>query len=552
MVINNILFLVIIFCFITKTVFSQISKEEESAFSVLSKNKYKSHLQFLSDDLLEGRAPATRGDKIALKYIETQFRLNNLTGGATNSSFVQQVPIIGMTSDPKMELIANKNGKSERFKFREEFIGFSGLQENEVNFENAEIVFVGYGIDAPEQKWNDYKDVNVKGKVLLMMNNDPAGDDPKFFAGKGRTYYGRWTYKYEIAAKKGALGAIIIHTTESAGYPFQVVQTSWSRERFSLANSNEKPLLLKSWLTEDATKKLLQLSGHSLSQLVESAQSRSFKPVALGINASIVIKNSIRALSTGNVLGVVKGSDPILSEEYVLISAHHDHLGISSKPINGDSINNGAMDNASGVSMLLTLAEGFALLKNPTKRSLIFVSLAAEESGLLGSEFYAANPTIHPSKIVANVNMDGINMFGETRDVAMVGKGKSTIDKNVEETANIFGMKVKSDQYPELGFFYRSDQFNFAKIGIPPVYLDAGADFVGKPEGWGKQKAEEYTAKDYHQPSDEIKEEWNYDGTVQMSKFYFHLINQLANQKVNPVWNKGDEFERARLESFKK
>ncbi len=528
-----------------------MNTDEQNAFSKITINNYKSHLQFLADDLLEGRGPATRGDALTQKYITTQFQQIGLEPGGENGIYLQQVPIVGIRADHSMILNAALENKKEQFKFSDEFIGFSGLEQETVTINDAELVFVGYGIDAPEQQWNDYKDVDVKGKILLMMNNDPKGDDKKFFGGNARTYYGRWTYKYEIAAKKGAIGAIIIHTTESAGYPFKVVQTSWSGEEFSLAGNTQEQVKLKGWLTEDASKRLVQMAGKNLSTMMNDAQSKKFTPVPLGIKLSVEIKNTIRRINTANIGGLLRGSDAQLSKEVVVITAHHDHLGIGS-PVNGDSINNGAIDNASGISMILSLAKGFTELSQKPKRSILFLAVAAEESGLLGSRYYCSHPTFAPQNIAAAINIDGVNMFGETKDISMVGKGKSTIDNVAEEAAKVAGYVLNPDQFPEQGFFYRSDQFNFAKIGIPCGYFSRGIEYVGKPDGWGKKISEEYTAKDYHQPSDEIRNDWTYEGTLQQAKFYFHLIYKLAQQQEMPTWNKGDEFELIRLKSLGK
>lgn len=528
---------------------AQMNNDEQKAFSSLNHHLYQSHLKFLASDLLEGRAPGTRGDTLAQKYIASQLQLIGLEPGGENGSYLQRFPIIGTTADPSMELIARSGAKEEHFKFREEFIGFSGVHEENIDIANAEVVFVGYGIVAREQKWDDYKGVDVKGKVLLMMNDDPTGNDPKFFGGKARTYYGRWTYKYEIAASKGAVGAIIIHTNESAGYPFQVIQTSWTGENFSLVNSREEPMKLKSWLSESASRRLLGMTAKNLDALMKSAQSKRFRPLSLGVNVSVHLHNTFRYMTTANVAGLLRGSDPVLSKEVVIFTAHFDHLGIV-QPVNGDSIDNGALDNASGVSMVLTLAEGFARLMQRPKRSMLFLLVGGEEAGTLGSEYYAAHPTFPAGKIAADINLDGVNMFGETRDLSMIGKGRSTIDEAVNEAAKVVGFVVTPDQFPEQGSFYRSDQFSFAAIGVPTAYFDTGIDFVGKPAGWGKIMAEEYNERDYHQPSDEIRSEWTYEGTMQQAKFYFHLAYLLAVKQTMPRWNKGDEFEGVRLKAL--
>ena len=529
---------------------SQMLEDEEQAFTAINAHVFQSHLKFLASDLLEGRAPATRGDAVTEKYLVSQLQLLGLEPGGENGTYFQQFPILGTTANHSMELVARRGAKEERFKFREEFVGFSGTQDEDVDVTNAEIVFVGYGIVAPEQKWDDYKGVDVAGKVLLMMNDDPPGNDPKFFGGKARTYYGRWTYKYEIAARKKAAGAIIIHTNESAGYPFQVVQTSWTGENFSLADSKEDPIKLKAWLSASASKRLAALSGRDLEAMMKAAQSRKFKPISLGTNVSVHIHNTFRKMTTANVAGLLRGSDTVLSKEVVIFTAHFDHLGIV-QPVNGDSIDNGAVDNASGVSMVLSLAQGFTHLAQRPRRSLLFLLVGGEEAGTLGSEYYAAHPTFPAGKIAADINLDGVNMFGETRDISMIGKGRSTIDDAVNKAAKVAGFVVKPDQFPEEGMFYRSDQFSFAAVGVPTAYFDPGIDFVGKPADWGMKMAEEYNDYNYHQPSDEIRSDWTYEGTIQEAKFYFHLAYLLAGQPEMPQWNKGDEFEAVRMKSLK-
>jgi Zn-dependent M28 family amino/carboxypeptidase len=529
---------------------SQMLEDEEQAFTAINAHVFQSHLKFLASDLLEGRAPATRGDAVTEKYLVSQLQLLGLEPGGENGTYFQQFPILGTTANHSMELVARRGAKEERFKFREDFVGFSGTQDEDVDVTNAEIVFVGYGIVAPEQKWDDYKGVDVAGKVLLMMNDDPPGNDPKFFGGKARTYYGRWTYKYEIAARKKAAGAIIIHTNESAGYPFQVVQTSWTGENFSLADSKEDPIKLKAWLSASASKRLAALSGRDLEAMMKAAQSRKFKPISLGTNVSVHIHNTFRKMTTANVAGLLRGSDTVLSKEVVIFTAHFDHLGIV-QPVNGDSIDNGAVDNASGVSMVLSLAQGFTHLAQRPRRSLLFLLVGGEEAGTLGSEYYAAHPTFPAGKIAADINLDGVNMFGETRDISMIGKGRSTIDDAVNKAAKVAGFVVKPDQFPEEGMFYRSDQFSFAAVGVPTAYFDPGIDFVGKPADWGMKMAEEYNDYNYHQPSDEIRSDWTYEGTIQEAKFYFHLAYLLAGQPEMPQWNKGDEFEAVRMKSLK-
>jgi len=532
---------------LSSTALTQNSAERRG-LELITPELIRAHLSFLSDDLLEGRGPATRGDRLTQHYIATQFAALGLEPGSSDGTYIQKVPIVGMKADPSMVMRARKGVKEERYKFYEDFVAFSGLKEPTISVADAEIVFVGYGIVAPEQKWDDFKDSDVKGKILLMMNNDPATDDPKFFGGKARTYYGRWTYKYEIAAKKGAAGALIIHTTESAGYPWKVVQSSWSVERFSLADSPDPQVRLQGWVTEEVARGLTALAGKDLDALRKSAESRKFKPVPLGVTLSLTISSTIRSLETANVLGLLRGSDPEKQDEAIVYTAHHDHFGIG-KPVRGDSIYNGALDNASGTSLLLAVAKGFAEGTPRPRRSILFAAVAAEEQGLLGSQYYVAHPTFPHGKIIANLNIDGANLLGPARDLQMIGKGRSTIDRTIDAIGKEMGIVVVPDQSPEQGYFYRSDQFNFAKAGIPSAYFHSGIDIIGKPEGWGKKERDRFIAEDYHQPSDEIKPTWDFRGASQQAHFLFLLGYRLANADEIPEWNAGDEFEAARKQS---
>src|SRR5690606_13487712 len=395
------------------------------------------------------------------------------------------------------EWVFRGHGKSLALRWWDQYIADSGVQTEKASVENAEVVFVGYGIQAPEYDWDDFKGQDLKGKILLMLNNDPDWD-PDLFAGRMRLYYGRWTYKYESAARQGAAGAIIIHTTPSAGYPFQVVQTSWTGERFQLPAEDEPRIKINAWITEDAARELVAMAGKDLAALVESAKQREFTPVPLGITTSISFENRVNRTTTMNVYGILPGSDPELRDEVVIYTAHHDHYGIGTPDESGDNIYNGAMDNAAGMAQVLAIARAFSALPEPPRRSVMMLFVAAEEQGLLGSQYYATHPTVPPGKIAANINIDGGNIWGRTRDLTIVGKGKSSLDALVERYAAKQNRVVKPDQFADRGYFYRSDQFNFARIGVPAIYLDAGTDFIGKPEGWGEAQHAEYESKHYH------------------------------------------------------
>ncbi len=520
------------------------------ALKEVTAERLREHVAKLSDDTMQGRGPATPGDALATAYIVEQYKALGLKPAGEGGSYLQKVPMVGFTLDPSAVLDIRKGNQSLRLKFSDDFVAFTGTYEPVVTVQNAEIVFVGYGIEAPEQNWDDYKGVDVRGKVLLMMNNDPASDDPKFFGGKGRTYYGRWTYKYEIAARKGAVGAIVIHTTESAGYPYQVVQSSWSRENFDLAADDGAPKLkLKAWTTEEATKRYVSMAGFDLLKLMQDAESRDFKPVPLGLKLSTTMRYTVRRLETHNILGVLEGSDAQLKNQYIVFTAHHDHLGIG-KPVEGDSIYNGALDNASGVSLMLTMAKAFSAMPTKPKRSLLFAAVAAEEYGLLGSQYFAQNPTVPLKDIAANINTDGMNIWGRTNDIVFLGWDRSSLQKEVDAVAAEMKMQVKPDPFPEKGYFYRSDHFNFAKVGVPCLSLDSGTDYIGKPANYAKEMVDKYTEKHYHQPSDELTEEWNWDGAIQQAEFIIRLTMRIANNPDMPMWNKGDEFEAARLKTL--
>lgn len=522
-------------------------RNARAVLDLLSPPALFGHIRILSSDLLEGRAPSTRGDKLAQTYIAAQMEIAELKPAGDDGTYIQRFPILSLTADPSLAPTFRAAHDSLTLAYGTEFVGTAGKQQQQVEVRDAEVVFVGYGIEAPEQKWNDYKDVDVRGKVLLFLNNDPPSDDPHFFGGKARTYYGRWTYKYEIAAQKGAAGALIIHTIESAGYGWNVVENSWTGEQFELARDPSAPAtLLNGWMTREVAEKLLKLCGRSLDELMKSAGRRDFTPLPLGITLSARITTAIKASATANVVGVLPGSDPTLRQEAVVFTAHFDHLGIT-KPVNGDSINNGALDNATGVSAILTLARMFSSLKQKPKRTLIFAAVGAEESGTLGSQYFVEHPLVPLAKIAADVNIDGINIFGKTKDIVMVGYGKSTIDEIVRRVAAWQGRTVKPDQFPEQGGFYRSDQYNFARVGIPCLYLDSGVEFIGKPEDFARKKVLEYIEHHYHQPSDEIRNDWDLRGAVEDLQLTFLVAYEIANAKEMPVWRKGDEFEAARL-----
>lgn len=532
------------------------SKPVQRGEAAITPELLRAHVEFLSDDLLEGRGPGGRGIVLASNYIAAHFRRLGLKPAGDAGTYFQKVTLLGKKVEPTAELRAARDAESASFKFFDDWVPMSDVEQDRVKVE-GELVFAGYGVTAPEFRWDDFKGMDVKGKVLLLVVNDPpaTAEEPELFGGKALTYYGRWSYKYEEAARQGAAGAILIHTTESAGYPFQVVQSSWTTERFVLPRQagDEPPLPLKAWVSQDAAKKILSMAGQDLAALQKAATSRDFKPVALGVRISTELEQKLRRLESPNVVGVLPGSDPKGKNEYVIYTAHHDHLGIG-KEKDGDNIYNGALDNASGVAGLLAIAEAMteAAKVTPPKRSQVFLAVTAEEQGLLGSLYYARNPIFPPAQTVANINMDGLNTIGPTRDIVEVGSGKSELDAVAQSVARARGLTLKPDQFPEQGYFYRSDQFAFAKVGIPALYFDNGLEVIGKPEGYGKQKVEEYVANDYHQPSDEIKPDWDWRGAEQMTEYLFAVGWEVTNSGRWYEWSPTAEFRAAREASRKK
>ena len=518
----------------------------EQAAEAIDEATLRGHIRFLADDLLEGRGPGSRGDALTQLYLQTQFQTLGLRPAAADGSWTQDVPLVGVTTHAP-PTVAFRNGESQlTLQTVKDFIANVGRPVAQTTIREAELVFVGYGIEAPEYDWDDYKDVDVRGKVLVMMNNDPS-DDPELFEGRRRLYYGRWDYKYESAARQGAAGAIIIHTTPSAGYPWQVVQTSWSGEEFELRGTGGPRMDLKAWVSEDSARRLVSLGGHDLDALRQSTQSRSFRPVALNTRMSIDLSADIREQNTANVLGMLEGSHPQRNREVVIFMAHHDHLGIAAeRDIEGDNIYNGAVDNASGTASLLAVAKAFARLPSRPDRSILFAAVGAEEQGLLGSQRFADAPPLPPGYMAAVINMDGTNIIGRTHDVNVIGHGKSGLDAIVQSVAKTQGRIVTPDHFPDRGYYYRSDQFSLAKVGVPGVYLHPGIKVIGRPDGWGKEQLDLWVEKIYHQPSDEYLEDWDLSGAIEDARLLFRVGLRVAESPELPTWNPGDEFEAAR------
>lgn len=511
----------------------------------------RGHVRFLASDALEGRGPASKGDTLAQQYIASQFEAAGLKPAGTGGSWFQPFDIVGIDGHPsEMKFTGAKGTPPITLKFWDDMIAWAGEHQEVSKLEGSELVFVGYGIQAPEYQWDDLKGADLRGKTLLVMNNDPE-DDPKLFAGKTRLWYGRWDYKFDMAQKLGAAGCLIIHTTPSAGYPWQVVQTSWTGEQFDLPFADGPRVKVKAFVTEDAARKLAKAAGQDLDALRRAAQSREFKPVSLGLAVSTSFKNVVQTKQTANVVGLLPGADPRLSKEVVVFTAHHDHLGrkAEAKP-NEDPIYNGAVDNASGVAAMLTVLRAMSAQPKPPKRSVLFAAVAAEESGLLGSQYLVEHPPAPVGLMAVDINIDGANIWGRTKDVSVIGLGKSNVDDVIVKLSKAQGRTVKPDELSDRGFFYRSDQFNFARWGVPAAYFTSGHDFIGKPDGWGKKVREEWEDKHYHQPSDELTDSWDLSGAVEDVQLYFDLGLEIANAPKMPAWNKGDEFESARLKAL--
>jgi Zn-dependent M28 family amino/carboxypeptidase len=515
---------------------------EKAVIGRITEPAIRARVRFLAHDLLEGRAPGTRGSELAMAYVASELERMGLTPAGDGGTYFQRFPIVGMRAHPDGSPTAHGPGGTVTLQPSTDLIVSSGLQAPAARVD-AEVVFAGYGITAPEQRWDDFKDVDVRGKVLLVMNNDPESD-PSLFGGKTRLYYGRWTYKYEEAARRGAAAVIIIHTTPSAGYPWQVVQASWEGRLLELpARPGEPRVAVKMWATEPAARKLAALGGKDLDRLREAAERRDFRPVPLGVRMQVAVRTELERLETANVLGRLNGVDPVHAQELVVLSAHHDHLGIRAEK-GGDAIYNGALDNASGVAAVLTAAE--ALVQARPKRSILFAALAAEESGLLGSEYLCAHPPVPAGSLAAVLNVDGINIWGRTRDVREVGLGKSTLDDVVRTVGALQGRVLAPDPFPDRGHFYRSDQLNFARIGVPALYLASGIDFLGHDPAWGRQRKEEYERERYHQPSDQLDERWILTGAVEDLQLLTVVGLRVADAASMPAWVHGDEFEATR------
>jgi Zn-dependent M28 family amino/carboxypeptidase len=514
----------------------------------VSGERIRADVKFLASDLLEGRGVSARGGKIATEYLATQFALLGAEPAGDNGTYFQKVPLVGVETQPDAQLTASRDGRTVSLKWQDDFVGSDQRQEP-AGAIDAEAVFVGHGIVAPEFQWDDFKDVDVRGKVVVLFTNEPDSTDPKFFGGRALTYYGRWTYKYEQALRKGAAAVLILHTTPTAGYGWNVVRSSWGREQFQVRRKAGEPALaLAGWMTEEAGARILALAGQDVAKLLAASNSRDFRPIPLGIRIAARLRSTIEETDTRNVVAKIPGSDPTLKSEAVVFSAHWDHLGIG-RPVNGDAIYNGAVDNATGCGMLLEIARAWAGLEQKPRRTAVFLVPTAEEAGLLGSEYYAAHPAIPAAKTAADFNLDGLFPLGRWLDVVVDGAERTTLWPLVEEAARRSNLKIAPDPEPEQGSYYRSDHFSFAHTGVPAFSIGQGAEIAGQPAGAGTRASHDYEEKHYHQPSDEYRQEWDFSGLEDLARFAMLLGVNTANLEKLPTWDQGDEFLPAREQS---
>jgi Zn-dependent M28 family amino/carboxypeptidase len=531
---------------------SQGGSEIAAISTDVTPEKIANHIEYLASDQLGGRGPGSKGEEMTLTYLTEQYIKIGLRPGNLDGTYVQAVPLIGstVTNEPGLELRSGDGAFGLRY--GEEFMCWTLRRQEVVSVDNAELVFVGYGTVAPEYNWDDYKGVDVSGKIIVMFVGDPPLPDTTQFGGRAMTYYGRWTYKFEIAAEKRAAGAIIIHNTEAAGYPWEVVSNSWSGEQFDIERENQgmDRCVIEAWVTEPAGEQIFDHAGMRLADAYASALSRGFRPVPLGIEARTTVELAFRDLRSYNVVALLEGNDPQLKGEYVVYTAHWDHLG-TGVPADGDSIYNGALDNASGVAGMLELARVFAENKRMLKRSVLFVNTTAEESGLLGSYHYAENPLYPLSKTVAEINIDGLNIWGRTKDMVVVGFGFSDLDEYLAAAIESQDRYLRPDVEPEKGYYYRSDHFPLAKKGVPALYADSGVEYRSKPRSWGMTVKQKYTSERYHKPNDEYDGSWDLTGAVEDIEALFRVGLMVASSTEYPQWRDGSEFKQIREQSLK-
>jgi len=518
----------------------------EAAVASLRTDELAVDVEILSSDEFEGRFPASPGEEKTINFLKDEFEKAGLKPG-NGDSFFQEVPLVEITANPQTDLVITGGKNPLEFAFEDDFVGVTLQVQEKVAVEDSDMIFVGYGIVAPEYQWNDYEGIDVKGKTVVMLVNDPgfATEDPELFNGRAMTYYGRWTYKYEEAAKQGAACAVIIHETEPAAYGWGVVQNGWTGPNFSLVSEDENvsSCAVESWITLETTRTIFEAAGKNYDELKKLAEQPGFKAVPLGLKANLTLENRIRNSVSRNVIGLLPGSTR--ADEYIIYTAHWDHFG-KNHNLEGDQIFNGALDNATGTAALIELAEAFQQLGSPPERSVLFLAVTAEEQGLLGSDYYATNPIYPLTKTVAVINMDSLNIYGRMKDIRIVGYGQSELDDYVKAYAEEVGRVVLPNPTPEKGSFFRSDHFPFAKQGVPALSAGSGIQHVEKGEEWGLAQTEKYIREKYHKPSDEFDPDWDLSGALEDLHMYFKIGYRLSMESTFPNWKEGSEFKQKR------
>jgi len=519
------------------------------------------HIKVLSSDKFQGRAPGGIGEDLTVGYLETQFKDLGLKPGNPDGTYVQKVPLVGITGAERKPLVFTKGAQTLALTWKDDVVAWSKHVADVAEIDKSDVVFAGYGIEAPEFGWNDFKNIDVKGKTIVVLVNDPPIPDPadastldaKMFGGRAMTYYGRWTYKFEEGARKGAAAVLIVHETVPAAYPFSVVQGNLGEKFDTIApDKNMSRSNIEGWITVDAARKLFTMAGQNFDELKKKALSKDFTAVPLGVQASMGIKNTLRNVNSRNVVATLEGSDASLKDEYVVYTAHWDHLGVG-EAVNGDRIYNGARDNAAGVALMLEVARQFTKVQPPPKRSILFTMVTAEEQGLLGSQYYSVTPLYPLAKTVADINIDSPNVFAPSKDVTVIGMGASDLDDYLQQAAQEQGRTLRPDPESEKGYYYRSDHFNFAKQGVPALYIESGHDAAGdKPADYLKKKLDDYETHNYHAPSDVVKPDWDLSAAAQDGQLVFAVGYRVANAGKWPEWKPGNEFRAKREEMLRK
>jgi len=551
--------LVLVATVVVSAAWLPLSSAAEPAFPAIDGKAVLEHTKVLASDAFEGRAPGTKGEDLTVAYLTEQLRKIGLQPGNPDGTWVQKVPLVGATVQGSPSLTFRKGPTERTLAWRDDYVAWTKRVVPRADLDASDLVFVGYGVQAPEFQWDDYKGVDLRGKTMVVLVGDPpvpdpakpGALDPKTFGGEAMTYYGRWTYKYEMGAKLGAAGVLIVHQTEPAGYPFAIVQGK-TTEQFDLEtpDGNQGRAAVEGWITLDQAKGLFQMAGQDFDALEKKAATREFRPVPLGVTAAVSLTNTIRKVPSANVAGRLEGNDAKRKDEWVVYTTHWDHFGIG-PAVNGDTIYRGAIDNASGTAGLLELARAMKGAKPGPARSVLFLFVTAEEQGLLGSAGYAERPLYPLSKTLAVLNLDALNVHGRTRDLTIIGLGLSDLDQTIGEAAAAQGRVVKPDPMPEKGSYFRSDHFPFARKGVPSIHAGGGIEFVGKPADYGTRVLQEYIRNDYHKPSDAVKPDWDLSGAVEDLDLYLHAGYALASGSSWPAWKPGAEWKARRDEMMK-